>query len=96
MDVAYLEQQKRNISRKIKHDYSKKMLDKQFAKINANTDLSESEKIIYMGNIDTTFSRDVEKLREDLRKIEGEIKRNKTIKRGGKKRRTQKYRNIME
>ncbi len=93
MDVAYLEQQKRIISKKIKHDYSKKMLDKQLRKIDSNPNLSEMEKLIYIGNIDTTFLKDVEKLKEDLRKIQNQIERSKTIKKGGrgkKQRKTQK------
>lgn len=90
MDVAYLEQQKRIISKKIKHDYSKKMLDKQLAKIDSNSNLSEMEKIIYMGNIDSTFLKDVEKLKEDLRKIQNQIERYKTIRRGGRERKQRK------
>ena len=93
MDNTILETERRLIKDKIKHDYSKKMLDKQIKMIESNPDLSETEKIMYIGNLDSTFLSDIEKLKNDLKEIEDKLakeKKNKGGKKTYKSRKTQK------
>ncbi len=92
METISLEREKKIIKDKIRHDYSKEMLAKQMKIIESNPNLNEMEKIMLMGNIDSTFLTDVEKLKENLKEIENKMKMSKKTRGGQTKKQNMKIR----